>query len=511
MLTSLWESRRRPTDAADPAPLSAAATARHGVVVVGGGITGLTTALLLARAGRSVMVVEARRTGAGTTGRSTAKVSLLQGTQLSRIRRAHGVATLTSYVDGNRAAQEWIAAFADDAGVPVERRPATTYAHGQPGLRLVRRELAAARAAGLPATWTDDLELPYPVAGAVRLDDQLQLDPVELVDALASACRTAGVVVLEGWHVRRVHGHRPVHLDVSPDGADDPAERQQLSGDRVVLATNTPILDRGGFFARLSAQRSYSIAFRTPGPVLHGMHLAADAPSRSLRDAPTGDGDGTGARILLVGGEGHAVGRSRPTSEHLDTLRTWTARHFPDARETHAWSAQDYAPHHALPYAGPLVPGRDDVLVAGGFSKWGMTGGVAAALAVAGALSGGAPPWSRALRSWGPRELAGLPKAALLNTEVALSLGAGWLRPLVPGGPPEREAAVRYGGARPPQASCGVGGVEHRVSAVCSHLGGVVAWNDAERSWDCPLHGSRFRPDGEVLDGPATRPLPAGG
>lgn len=155
------------------------------------------------------------------------------------------------------------------------------------------------------------------------------------------------------------------------------------------------------------------------------------------------------------------------------------------------------------------MPGRDDLLVAGGFSKWGMTGGVAAALSIAGTLAGTAPRWSTALRSWGSRELAGLPKAALLNTEVAVALGGGWVRPLLPGRRSEPEAGVAYDGARPPTASCGVDGVERKVSAVCTHLGGIVAWNDAERSWDCPLHGSRFRPDGEVVDGPATRPLPA--
>jgi nitrite reductase/ring-hydroxylating ferredoxin subunit len=272
----------------------------------------------------------------------------------------------------------------------------------------------------------------------------------------------------------------------------------------VVLATGTPIFDRGGYFARLHPQRSYLLAFEVPGEIPHDMYISADSPTRSLRYAPGPTGD-----LLLVGGNGHTVGRQDPTSAQYEDLVSWTREHFPGARETHRWSAQDYVPSDALPHVGPLLPGYDRVLVATGFAKWGMTNAVAAAVALSGRMFGGKMPWASALESWSPRELTGLPEAAKINGEVGVAMVGGWLRAALSGNddrPDEGEGRVARRGVRPVGVST-VDGVTTSVSAVCSHLYGILSWNDAERSWDCPLHGSRFSPDGRVLEGPATCPL----
>ncbi len=165
-------------------------------------------------------------------------------------------------------------------------------------------------------------------------------------------------------------------------------------------------------------------------------------------------------------------------------------------------------PHHALPYAGPLLPGSDDLLVAGGYSKWGMTNGVAAALALSGRILGGHMEWAEVFEPWHSHELRGLVDAARVNAGVGVEMATGWLRPLLrPGFGPavgEGDGYVRLDHLGTPTAVSRSNGFEHRASAVCTHLGGVVRWNDAEHSWDCPLHGSRFGLDGEVLEGPAT-------
>ncbi|WP_296602149.1 FAD-dependent oxidoreductase [Nocardioides sp.] len=492
-LTSVWRDRHPVTAPGEAGTLSG----DWDVVVVGAGITGLTTAGLLARAGKSVVVVEARHVGAGTTGGSTAKVSIQQGTHYSRVARRHPASVLRKYADAQTEALAWVARFCDEHGVALQRRSAYTYATSASGVRSVRAELEALHRAGVEqATWVDDLALPFRVRGAVMVPDQAQLDPLELLDALAADAIRHGATIVQGARVRRVHGHAP--CTVVTDAGEATAAT-------VVVATNMPILDRGGFFARAKPARSYGLAFRTPERAVDGMYLSADAPSRSLRDAPVADGSGS---LLLVGGDGHKTGG--PTSElsHLDGLREWTHGYYPEAVETHAWSAQDYVPHHGLPYVGPILPGSDQLLVAGGYSKWGMTNGVAASLALAGRILGGHQEWASAFDPWSTRELAGLPESARVNAEVAVEMTAGWLRPLR--GLASRnelgdgEGEVRFDRVGTPSATSRTDGVERTVAGVCTHLGGVVRWNDAERSWDCPLHGSRFGPDGEVLEGPAT-------
>jgi glycine/D-amino acid oxidase-like deaminating enzyme/nitrite reductase/ring-hydroxylating ferredoxin subunit len=474
------------------------AGAHYDSIVVGAGLTGLATALLLTQDGQRVAVLEARGIGAVTTGNTTAKISLLQGTRLSQIRKKHSAKTVRAYVDANRDAQQWLVDFCAAHGVAVQREAAYTYSRTEKDLSSVRQELEAAQEAGLDAQWASTTELPYPIAGAIELADQAQFDPLPALLAMASEVRSRGGEIVVGVRVTKAR-HVGERIQVE-------TEQGELTADHVVLATGTPILDRAGYFARLEPLRSYAAAFLVDGPIPRGMYLSADSPSRSLRYAPTPEGD-----LLLVGGNGHTVGRSKSPQRQVDDLVTWTRGHFPSATLKYWWSAQDYESVDSLPYAGPLLPGQAGIQIATGFDKWGMTNAVAAAMVIARrALGKAAPQWGGAFDSWNLRQLTGVGMATKLNAEVGVYLAKGWLAPLLAGSPDgvpadgigrvERDGLI-------PTAVCSVDGQTHRVSAVCPHLGGIVSWNDAEKSWDCPLHGSRFAADGTLLEGPATRGL----
>lgn len=490
MTTSLWRQSRAPvgSDALDDE--------RCTDVVVGAGLTGMVTALLLARAGRDVVVLEARDLGAVTTGHTTAKVSLMQGTRYSEALKRHPEQVVAAYLEGNREGMDWLLRYCEEKGVAVQHRPACTYApHDGRDRARALSEHEAATALGLPVHWEEHLPVPFPHAGGTVLEDQAQLDPMELLEALAMDLRAHGGRLVTGARVAEVDGREQVVR--CTDG-------RTVRCEEVILATGMPMLDRGLHFGRLTPDRSYALAFAHPSPP-EMMLLSARGRTRSVRDAP-GRAEG---RLLLVGGDGHTVGRTSSERSHVERLRSWTHEYFPGAVELARWSAQDYASSDDLPLVGVLPRGHGHIHAATGFDKWGMTNAVAASLSITARILGGNVPWAPVLyeRPFRRSSLTGVVGINVGAAAAAVRHGVGAaLRPLPAQAPEEGAGVVGRAGVHP-VARSSVDGRSCSVSALCTHLGGVVRWNDAERTWDCPLHGSRFAATGEVLEGPASRPL----
>lgn len=475
----------------------------YDVVVVGAGLVGLTTALLAVDAGMRPLVLERHHVGAGTSGRSTAKVSVLQGDRTARIASRHGADTAAVHAAANESGLVRVRRLCADLDVPVEVRDAWSYATSDDGAAALDAERDAARHAGLGLVEAQANELPFATTAALRMAGQLQLDPMAYLHAMAAAVRAGGGAVVEGAPVvgiEKAHSGARVHLE---HGAS-------VTAAWVVLATLLPFPLRSALFATSRAVRSYLLAVdidEETGPSMpQGMYLSVDSPTRSLRTADTPDG-----RRLLVGGNSHATGLGRPTMQHVHDLAGWTAGHFRVRQVSHRWSAQDYIAADLLPHVGPMPTLPSRVLVASGFSKWGFSAGTAAAeLLTAIMANDDRPVWGDA---WKPRLVSDARSAVAVgrtNLHVGTQMTRGWAAASLSSGSSdalgEGEATVTREGVKP-VATSRVDGQVHRRSAVCPHLGGIVTWNDAERSWDCPLHASRFGPDGTPLCAPAVSGL----
>lgn len=470
------------------------------ICVVGAGIVGLTAALELAERGHDVVVLEGATIGAGTTGHTTGKITALHGLIYDELQRHFGAEAAGIYAtaqeDGLQHIRQTVSRH--QISCSLRERSAYTYVTDPRDVELIEKEVSAAQVAGLAAAFMSTTPLPYPVAAAIRLDHQAEFDAGAYLHGLADAFVDAGGRIFEQ--------SRSTGLD-ELGGPTVQVGDHKVRAQHVVVASHMPYLDRGAFFVRLTAKRSYAIAIESSGPAPDGMFISAGrVPTRSIRSHFAGGGE-----VLVLGGEGHNAGEEGDrTPEKYAALLEFAREHFAPTQVTHRWSSQDLSPADGLPYVGGLTPISRKVLIAAGFRKWGLTGGTAAALALVERIEGERTPFAKLTDAWRitPRRSAkgvmaeGTKDARHMIGDRLRKPDRGDLGHLAPG----EGALLRHNG-EVVAASRDERGTLYAVSPTCTHLGCRVLWNAAERSWDCPCHGSRFGQDGAVLEGPATRPL----
>ncbi len=464
------------------------------VVVVGAGVLGLLTALRLAREGKSVAVIDRGPVGGGVTGRSTAKVTALHGAMYHRLAHDHGDEIARAYADANMWGVAEIARLvvADGIECDWEWAPAVTYAMG-PAVGDIEREIAAARGAGLPVRSAGEDDLSFPVAASVALDGQGHLNPRRFCIGVARTLREHGATVTTGCAVEGFTG-ATIHTSLG-----------EVSADMIVLATHLPLADRGGQFATTKPMQSYVLAGGVPGTAPAGMLLGLDDGGlRSVRRI------GADSTAVLIGGEGHVTGREPNADRHLEALEEWGRRRFGLTAVSHGWSAHDYVTAKGFPSVGRIPFGRVPTYAGTGFAKWGFSNAAAAAKILSDLIVGRPHPWPALRSGVATTGLHAVAEAVRNNLEVAgrfvgdrvASQRSLDIDSIEPGG----GAIGRHQGRRVAAHRTDDGAVM-MVDARCTHLGCVVQWNNSDRSWDCPCHGSRFAPDGTVLDGPAVTAL----
>ncbi|WP_116953608.1 FAD-dependent oxidoreductase [Jiangella endophytica] len=486
----------------DPPPTSRTPPSGRDVDVVGAGIAGITTAYLLKRAGMTVALIEADdQLATGVTGHTTAKVTSQHSTIYSTLTRSFGPETARAYGTGQQLAIDWIVSEAAVLGAEADlsRRDSYVYAEQESSVSQLRTEADAALEAGLPASFVTGTDLPLPVAGAIRFTAQAQFHPRRWLLALAAMIPGDGSDIVTGTRATGLTEGDPCVVDTTSGS---------VHGRHVVVATHYPIFDRGLFFARLEPRRDLVVAGRADlGAVPHDMYISAE-DRHSIRTTPLDDG----GVLLIVGGEPHRVGARASVARHYDDLSRWAQQRFPVQEVPYRWLAHDLTTVDALPYVGRFHPRARNVWVATGFGHWGMTNGTLAGLLLRDLITGEENPLAGLLdpaRRTVRQSAAEFVKA---NAYVAARLIGDRMDTAVArhgtDSIPAGHGRVVAAGTRAIAAYRDDDGMLHCRSARCTHLGCLVVFNDAERTWDCPCHASRFATDGRVLAGPAVRPLP---
>jgi glycine/D-amino acid oxidase-like deaminating enzyme/nitrite reductase/ring-hydroxylating ferredoxin subunit len=462
-------------------------------VVIGAGITGLTAARLLCEQGLTVAVIESRRICSGVTGLTTAKVTALQSTIYTELSERWGDETSAGYAAANLEGLEMIRRRARDEHIDCDMRtaPALTYTETADGLTKIEAEVEAAQRAGLGVSFTTESDLPFEIAGAARLENQAQFHPRNYCLGLVRGIVADGGAIFEETRA----------IDLDAKAGKVVTDGGTVSAEVIVVASHIPFVDTSGYFARMTSSRSYAVAFRSPGEPPSGMYISVDQPIRSIRS--TGDG------YTIVGGEAHPSGQDVDTGERYRSLVLWSEDRFGASKVDYRWSAQDYRSVDGLPFVGPLgSSGR--VFTATGFAKWGLANGTVGAAIMVDLAMGRDNSLAKvfdskrfALKQAAPGLLkAGAGFAKSLLTDRVLPSHLNGLDHVEPGS----GDVVSIDGHKA-AAFRDDGGAVHAVSPICTHRGCQVKFNSAERTWDCPCHGSRFDVEGRVIHGPAVRDL----
>lgn len=468
------------------------------VAIVGGGMAGITSAFLLKEEGLKVAVIEASQILKGTTGHTTAKITSQHGLIYAKIKSALGEEKAQQYAQANEFAIQAIENIVKTKNIQCDfhRSAAYIYTHQEKYVQKIEQEVLAASSLGIKASYHEEIPLPFNVNAAMRFDNQARFHPRKYLLALADE------IVREGNYI--FEQTRAINIEEGTTCNVITVNGKKVSAPNVIIATHYPFYDGYGmYFTRLYPERSYVLGIKIKGQFPEGMFITAEDPGRSLRQQEFDD-----TKIVLVGGEHHKTGQGEDMNNHYLNLKRFSEETFEVESVLYRWSTQDYSTPDEIPYAGLLTSNTPNIYVATGFRKWGMTNSTAAAFIIKDLITKGKSPWEDVYKPYRFTPAASAMNFIKENVNVAKELVSGKLA-VVP-----KNVEIKPGEAKVVEVDGqNVGayrdenGKLHTVSTKCTHMRCELRWNSAEKTWDCPCHGSRFTYDGEIIESPALTPL----
>lgn len=491
-----------------PTQLPLAENTHANVCIVGAGIAGMTTAYLLAREGKSVVVLDDGRIGGGMTERTTAHLTNAIDDRYVELERLHGEKGARLAADSHTAAIDRIEAIVAGEGIDCEFERLDGYLFAPPGesKELLERELKAAHRAGL----TDVEQVAraplhnFDTGMCLRFPRQAQFHPLKYLTGLTRAIERDGGRIFTSTHVSTMEGGAKAHVQTS--------NGYTVTADALVIATNTPVNDIVTIHTKQAPYSTYVIGARIPpGSVTRALYWDTLDPYHYVR-LQSLSGDGGGYELLIVGGEDHKAGQADDGEQRHARLEAWARARFPMIESIEfRWSGQVMEPVDGVAFIGRNPGDPRNVYIATGDSGMGMTHGTIAGILITDLIMKRQCAWEP-LYDPGRKTLGSLMEFTKENLNVVAQYAEDYLT----GGDVDSPDEIAAGAGAVIRRGLGKvavyrdeQGALHKRSAVCPHLGCIVSWDSVEKTWDCPCHGSRFDPYGRVINGPANSDLAA--
>jgi glycine/D-amino acid oxidase-like deaminating enzyme/nitrite reductase/ring-hydroxylating ferredoxin subunit len=470
------------------------------VLVIGGGIAGVTSAYLLKKEGLSVAVLEADRIASGTTGHTTAKITSQHQLIYHRIMKQMGEEFAKQYADANETAIKQIKNLIDELKIDCDfvSQPAFVFTEKDDMINALNDEFNAAQSLGIQAQFVESIPFPFTVKGAVKFDGQAQFHPVKYTRSVAKAFASKGGHIYESTRAVQIEDGTPCTIRTE--------QGNRITAGTVIIATHYPFYNKHGlYFTRIYQDRSYVTAIKAPESYPGGMYINAEEPVRSLRSQV--DGDGT---LVLISGARHKTGQCDDTKKKYEELLDFASPYYTISSMPYHWSAQDCLTVDGLPYVGNFTADTPNLYITTGFGKWGMTNSMASAMLLRDLILKGESSWRNVYDPSRKTKAACAVNFVVENFNTAEKLIGGKIESLPKDDeidiPPGEGKVIELYGKRA-GAYRDNEGILYIVNTTCPHMGCELNWNSAEKTWDCPCHGSRFTYEGKVLEGPAVENL----